>query len=94
MLTEQQLQEHKKLIEERNKCAQEKNILIDRANEKKKHGLEIMKSYGYTSLQEISKLKEDVAKYEQILTEERKEAEQVITEHAALKQKLDESLVK
>ena len=94
MLTEKDLQEHKKLNEERNKCAQEKNILIDRANEKKKRGVEIMKSFGFSSLQDIPKLREKEVELSNLITEERKEAEQVIADYSALKQKLDEGLVR
>lgn len=94
MLSEKDIQEHKELIEERNSLAQEINNIIAVGQEKKKQGLEIMKSFGYSSLKDIDKLKEEEKKLEEEIKQERIDAENDIAKFSKIKEEVDNIMVK
>lgn len=92
-LTEQQILEHKQLIEKVNNLSQEKSNIIAVGKAKREQALEILKPYGYTELKEASKLQEKLEALEEEIKKERALIEAEITEINKLKEDVDNILV-
>jgi len=93
MLTDGELQEYKAKIEKRNQLAQEINNIIAVGAEKEKQGLEIVKSYGYSSLTDVSKMREELDTLEVAIREEGEKVERDIVEFNRIKAEKDSILI-
>lgn len=93
MLTDDELKKHKNLIEKVNKMSREKSEMIAVIKEKKLQGTNILKTYGFESFQDVTKLKEMLAELEEKINRESSEAEAEIIEINALREKLDSIVV-
>ena len=93
MLTDGELQEYKAKIEKRNQLAQEINNIIAVGAEKEKQGLEIVKSYGYSSLTDVSTMREELDTLEVAIREEGEKVERDIVEFNRIKAEKDSILI-
>jgi len=93
MLTDAEILESKKKIDERNQLAQEINNIIAVGAEKEKQGIEIVKSYGYSSLAEVSKMRDELNNLEAIIREDDQRIEKDIIEFNRIKAEKDSILI-
>ena len=88
-LTEKEIQEHKALVEKVNKLNTTKQEIMATGRAKKEQALEILKTYGYIDLKDISKLQEKLEEMEEKIKEERRAIEEEVIEIGNLKDAVD-----
>jgi hypothetical protein len=92
-LTEQEIAEHKQLVEKVNSLSSVKQDIISTGKAKREQALEILKSYGYTELKDVSKLQEKLNNLEEDIKKERVAIEAEIVEINELKTNVDNILI-
>jgi hypothetical protein len=89
MLTEQELNEHKALIDKANELSKVKSSIIADMKAKQEQGVYILGNYGYKKFSDIPKLVEELNNLEGKIMEEKAEAEKEIIEINKLKEEVD-----
>lgn len=92
VLSDEYLQEQKRILAEANECEQKRASTIAVIKEKGKVGQELIKSYGYSSLSEASELQKQFLALEEEIKAERLEAEEVIVNYAKFEEETREVL--